>query len=236
MNEPLPSTGGAPSPTALREWPHAGLARLGVRIFLADLGEPETQGDVDHEATPSATVERRRLTARRSAGSWQAARRVLSELAHVPPDALDIRAAPQGKPYLANVCHLRFSLSHAGRHWLMAVSSDREVGADIETLDQLGVDDLPLRQALSERERRAFDAMQTCQERLLAFYRVWTRKEACLKALGSGLHVDPRQVQTPIDAEFDAPFRVTVGARAFACLSIAPFEDLIGAIALAEHG
>lgn len=77
-----------------------------------------------------------------------------------------------------------FSLSHSGDWIACAVSADTALGLDIEVID-------PTRD-IGALSLQAFDASQLAileplsgQERLLAFYRMWSEKEARYK-LGAG--------------------------------------------------
>ncbi|MDO4490107.1 MAG: 4'-phosphopantetheinyl transferase superfamily protein [Lachnospiraceae bacterium] len=86
-----------------------------------------------------------------------------------------------GKPVLQTHPEIHFSLAHSGLCAAVAVS-DEEVGLDAELIGKA-----PL-----ETMRKAFtpaEALQVCQsaDPNLEFYRIWTRKEAYGKYLGTGL-------------------------------------------------
>ena len=88
----------------------------------------------------------------------------------------------EGKPRLASG-NLQFNLSHSGERALVALTRGPELGVDVE--EMLPSRDLAAlaRRFFAPEEVRflapAFD--------LAAFYRVWSRKEAYLKARGDGL-------------------------------------------------
>lgn len=95
-----------------------------------------------------------------------------------------------GKPHLPitdNPANIRFNLSHSGDQALIAITRQIELGVDIEYMRK----DRQLFQ-LSQR----FFSPAECQAlgELAAddlrhgFYRLWTRKEAFIKAVGNGLH------------------------------------------------
>src|SRR4051794_23395185 len=80
---------------------------------------------------------------RRMAGSRSGLRQLLAHYLGIAP--LDISFdrtcrhcgdATHGKPRLANEPALSFNMSHAGEAWCCVITSDREVGVDIEKLDQ----------------------------------------------------------------------------------------------------
>ena len=83
---------------------------------------------------------------------------------------------PAGKPVLAGREDLYFSLSHSGRYVLCAVS-DLPVGADVQECR-------PLRTDLTRWFHPGEQAWLAEQEdREAALYRLWTRKEAWVKAV-----------------------------------------------------
>ncbi|WP_206323300.1 4'-phosphopantetheinyl transferase superfamily protein [Streptomyces sp. HNM0574] len=94
---------------------------------------------------------------------------------------------PHGRPSVAGDL-LHFSLSHAGDLVLLAFA-DAPVGADVEALPAPGVV-ADVGASLHPRERAELAALPE-RERPAAFTRCWTRKEAFLKGLGTGLATDP---------------------------------------------
>ena len=81
---------------------------------------------------------------------------------------------------------LEFNVSHSGDLALIAVSSGRRLGVDIERI-RADVDTVALAERFfSRRERAGLQALAD-HLRVPAFYACWTRKEAFLKATGSGL-------------------------------------------------
>ncbi|MBD0696089.1 4'-phosphopantetheinyl transferase family protein [Streptomyces sp. CBMA123] len=110
-----------------------------------------------------------------------ATRILLGERLGRPPELLRFSRGRWGKPAVADAPGLHFSLSHSGELALLAVAP-RPVGVDVETV-RSGRD-------VDRLSRRFFPA----QERELvarggrpAFARLWTRKEACVKASGGRL-------------------------------------------------
>lgn len=77
------------------------------------------------------------------------------------------------------------NLSGSGDHWLLAVTRERRVGADIEV--PRDIDTGQLARACLTGSEQEFLRGQREAARLRVFYRCWTRKEAVLKACGIGL-------------------------------------------------
>ncbi|AKJ29876.1 4'-phosphopantetheinyl transferase family protein [Caldimonas brevitalea] len=117
-------------------------------------------------------------------------REVLAEQCDQAPQALQFRQGIHGKPSLEAGHPLAFNLSHSGDLAAIVVGPDGELGVDIEIVRPMS-DVLSLAQhnftAGENQELRDTDPAR----RELAFLWGWTRKEACLKALGSGLSLSP---------------------------------------------
>ena len=105
----------------------------------------------------------------------------------LPQDIRFLQGA-QGKPELAyHQGHgLTFNLSHTKGLAVLALARGRQVGVDVEQLKPLP--DLldTARQYFSENEYQQLAALPSA-ELCAAFYACWTRKEAFLKGLGTGL-------------------------------------------------
>jgi 4'-phosphopantetheinyl transferase len=102
-----------------------------------------------------------------------------------------------GKPDIAGpgaVGHLRFNLAHSGAMAVVAIADGREIGVDIERvrpdIDIAGV----ARLCFTEREVAAL-AQVSQADYVAAFFSCWTRKEALLKAQGTGLMSPPADIE-----------------------------------------
>lgn len=95
----------------------------------------------------------------------------------------------RGKPCLApHQRHLEFNLSHSHELALLAIGQRGQLGVDLERVDPRRDIEGLARYAFSPLEQAALAALAPPQ-RPAAFFRIWTRKEAYLKALGMGLHI-----------------------------------------------
>ncbi|WP_187284559.1 4'-phosphopantetheinyl transferase family protein [Streptomyces sp. uw30] len=94
---------------------------------------------------------------------------------------------------------LWISMSRSEGYGALAVST-AAVGVDIETHRPVDLPGLSL-SALAPAEVAWLDGLTEPRERLLGFYRCWTRKEAVLKAVGVGMSVDLRRWDTEPEAE-----------------------------------
>jgi 4'-phosphopantetheinyl transferase len=92
-----------------------------------------------------------------------------------------------GKPSLAGVTEdIRFNVSHSADLAMLAVVRGREVGVDVETIRVEVETDRLAERYFSLRERESLRAIPN-PDRVSAFFRCWTCKEAFLKAQGLGL-------------------------------------------------
>ena len=112
-------------------------------------------------------------------------RRLLAERLCCPPDALVFRTGEHGKPTL--VSHdWQFNLSHSGDWLVLALCQQGPLGVDVEMgLRQRPV--LPLAQRFYAPEEYQWLLALPSREQTSAFYRLWSRKEAVLKAQGAGI-------------------------------------------------
>lgn len=108
------------------------------------------------------------------------------ETARVP-----IEITPKGKPF----CPLKgapdFNLSHAGGWVVLAMCRKGAVGVDIED-SRRNVDAVKL----AARYFSAAEQEAVAKGAADAFFEIWTRKEAYLKATGEGIRSDLKQLDT----------------------------------------
>ena len=120
-------------------------------------------------------------------------RRMLADYLRQEPNALRFCYGPKGKPSLrvSNTWlpEISFNLAHTNGQAVYAFALSRCLGIDIEMIR----DDFPA----IEIAKRFFSLKEIDQlldlsrdERHEAFFLGWTRKEAYIKALGEGLHIE----------------------------------------------
>ena len=156
----------------------AGVDELLASLDGSSLLSAEEAARADRFRLPQA---RRRFVAARAL-----ARVKLAEALGADPRELRIKIAANGKPELAEAASLRFSLAHSGGRVMLAFCAEHEVGADLEELRGLSELLEVARRFFAPDEHAALAALPE-NERVPAFFSRWTRKEACLKALGQGI-------------------------------------------------
>jgi 4'-phosphopantetheinyl transferase len=148
---------------------------------------------------------------RRDRDRFSAARGTLREILGAylgrPPGEVDFAYGPQGKPRLApsgpespggpqglggdRDAPLDFNLSHAAGLALVALVRGRPVGVDVEAHRPLGDLLAMARSVMTGAELAAFQALPE-EARAPAFFTLWTRKEAYMKATGAGFTLPPQ--------------------------------------------
>lgn len=96
--------------------------------------------------------------------------------------------AQHGKPRLPDHPELDVSVAHSGEHVVVALARGPQIGVDVEQISDVDVDDLA-GTAFASHEAAELAALPA-GERVTAFFRLWTRKESIVKALGVGITDD----------------------------------------------
>ena len=160
-----------------------------------------------------------------------ALRQVLGQHSGQAGERLRFVAGRFGKPALASA-DLHFNLSHSHGTGLVALSTRDELGVDVEVLRPMP-DALALAAAYFSPAEQAALAACPAAQRDRAFFVCWTRKEACLKAVGIGLDLATNGFDVGI-----APVAQTVtlatpdGVEQLRLQSFEDGDDTIGALAL----
>lgn len=159
---------------------------------------------------------------------------LLARYLTISPDALSLTDDAHGRPHLAGHHGLHFNWSHSGDHAMVAIACDLpELGVDIEQRRER-----PRALALAQRffaegEHAALQQLPAaCRNE--AFLRLWTAKEAVLKAHGRGLAYGLERVEFALEDGVVRPlrFRGEVGQPAqWQCQVLRPDATLVGALA-----
>lgn len=161
-----------------------------------------------------------------------ALRQLLGAIVGRDPAALAFVVDPFGKPRLQDAGTLEFNVSHSAGECLIAICDGQCVGVDIEVSKRMRDADALARRHFTAAEQAE---LARCEgdERTRAFLACWTRKEACLKALGIGLSLPPARIEVGC-ATTPRTVHVTVAdePRTLELASLALDPETVGAIAL----
>ena len=205
--------------TGLR--PLHGSSLEGLQLWWSDLDTCEAPGPDSWLSTAEAE-QAARFRFAHDAARYRTCRLLLRVLlgSHLAchPAAVPLATGRHGKPYVPGPHALHFNVSHSNRFALFGMTEGAPLGVDIEAAKP-GFHDFEstARTCFTPAELVELRAYPV-SERFAAFLRGWTRKEACLKAIGSGLSVDPTRIDTglslsrrDITVQFDCgPCHLTV--------------------------
>jgi 4'-phosphopantetheinyl transferase len=124
-------------------------------------------------------------------------RGVLAQALGVAPSSLAFRRNAYGRPELDPPNDLRFNLTNTTGLVACAIASRREVGVDAEPVER--ADDIleVAHVVFTEAERDTLARLEISARRILAL-RLWTAKEAYIKARGLGLSLSPAKLHLGI--------------------------------------
>lgn len=128
-------------------------------------------------------------------------RTILGNYLQLEPAQIEFVYGPYGKPALqpgiTNKA-LEFNLSHSKDLAVYAFNWDHKLGVDVEYVQPMPNMDSFAELYFSPRET-AFISALSAEEKELAFFKLWTSKEAFLKANGSGLTEPLNEVEVSLE-------------------------------------
>ncbi len=190
--------------TTVDRWWSPWCAVENTTILHVDLAP--SPGREEHAVALLDDAERARWQRSLSAGArsafalCRAALRVsLAEHAGCCADDLSFGHLDHGKPFAiigGRHSSIGFSVSHSGGHGLIAIGGHDDLGVDVQERS-------PHRD-FAELTGRVYGPLERQRlarvsgtARLHLFYRLWTMKEALLKAIGTGLSLGPSRFEIP---------------------------------------
>jgi len=140
-----------------------------------------------------------------------------------------------GKPSLRAPARLEFNLSHSGGALLVAIGGAQPLGVDLEVRSRQRPGLELARRFFDPAEADALARLEPPRQQA-AFLRLWSCKEAVVKALGHGLSFGLANLSFAIDAD-GWPIALNViqasagAAREWQIVQLAPTPETIGAVA-----
>jgi len=128
-------------------------------------------------------------------------RRILGKVLDTVPSALSFKRNGHGKPFLPDT-DLEFNVSHSRDRLLIAVTSGRALGVDIE-FRRSGINMDAIADRWFAPEERAF--FQGLEKPEQGFFDIWAKKEAYVKALGTGIFKELHTFTVPLGGELGFP-------------------------------
>ncbi len=149
--------------------------------------------------------------------------------------AIEFKYGTYGKPDYNFPTDLKFNVSHSGKLVVLAFVKDSEIGIDVEKI-KTDFDVLNLAENFfSTTEVKMLHDVQQ-DDVYQAFYHCWTRKEAFIKAEGSGLSFPLDAFSVSMDENKKAKLLQTKWNSAeknkWSLFSFSPTNEYVGAIAV----
>jgi 4'-phosphopantetheinyl transferase len=114
-------------------------------------------------------------------------RHLLAFYTGIEPQNIQYSINQFGKPFLKDTnCRIQFNMSHSKDYAAYIIALDSLVGIDIEWKDKTINFQEIAELVLSPTEINIFNKLNP-REQFHAFYEIWTKKEAVIKAIGQGL-------------------------------------------------
>ena len=108
----------------------------------------------------------------------------------------DLARAEHGKPYLKDHSHVAFNHSHSQNFYALALSQTvKEIGVDVEELSRKVRFDALAQHAFHPEEYATWQQLDSDPE---YWFKVWTTKEAVLKAHGMGIRMNLSELNTKV--------------------------------------
>lgn len=174
----------------------AGLDRVDLWVVKFSDLDPATRYRCEELLSVEEVVRLRRF--RRPAAADQyllgraLVRSTLSRYAAVRPGVWRFGRSPLGRPFVdqpGDARHLCFNLSHTEGLVAMAVGLETQIGLDVENRSRIRCVEGLAQHCLSAQERLVMTQLVHEADVLDRFLRIWTLKEAYVKARGVGLTV-----------------------------------------------
>lgn len=162
-------------------------------------------------------------------------RQLLGEYLDCSPDSIEFGYNTYDKPTLQPENKLKFNVSHSGEMALLAFNWEDEIGVDIEDSTREIEIDVVAKHFFSPNEVNTLMALPLSEQQI-TFFNCWTRKEAIIKALGTGLAFPLNQFE--VSMKVGSPARLLAThwdpeeAANWYMASFTPAENYIGAFAV----
>jgi len=234
-------------PAATIEWPAPPatpqLAGDEIHVWATSLAvEPPILEKFAHSLAPDEKDRAKRfkfeLHRNRYVAGRGALRTILAQYLKTNPGQLRFTYLENGKPALAEEftsAGIHFNLAHTGDLALIAVTGINLIGVDVEYVRPVKDVDHLVARFFSKREDELFQKVPTA-EKPAAFFNLWTRKEALLKATGEGITRSLSLVEVSFlpgePARLLAISGDTEAAEQWALKEFTPAHGFVGAVAI----
>ncbi|MEZ5039491.1 MAG: 4'-phosphopantetheinyl transferase superfamily protein [Saprospiraceae bacterium] len=162
-------------------------------------------------------------------------RHLLGRYLQQDPKKISFAYGPQGKPSLIEPPSLHFNVTHSGELALFAFALNQPIGVDLEHIQRAVEIELVAKHFFSAQEIAALFMLPAAQQKQ-GFFNCWTRKEALIKAMGTGLAFPLAQFEVSLKPGDPAALLAThwdpAEAQQWFMTSFKPAEEYVGALAI----
>ncbi len=124
-------------------------------------------------------------------------RRIIADWKGIQPLQVTFRLGKNGKPFLCHSGGLQFNISHTHGSAIFAFCHEFEIGIDIEHTERdADFDGVALKVFTPMEQNRLLQL--NGREKRREFFRLWTAKEAFMKATGRGFSLNPSSIETSL--------------------------------------
>jgi 4'-phosphopantetheinyl transferase len=234
-------------PAATIEWPsppaNPPLAGNEIHVWATTLAvEPAILEKLTATLTPDEKERANRFKFEHLRNRYIAGRGALREnlARYVGEDAAALRFEylENGKPVLTREfasAGIHFNLAHTGDLALVAITRIGLVGVDVESVRTIKNADELVARFFSKREDELFQKVPA-EQKPVAFFNLWTRKEALLKATGEGITRSLNLVEVSFLPGEPARLLAISGdakaAEAWQLKELSPAKEFAGAVAV----
>ena len=163
-------------------------------------------------------------------------RQVISKYLNIDNEAIEFRYNKFGKPLLSSKLEdfkLNFNISHSEQIGIFAFAKGKSIGVDVEKIKcSLKIEDV-IELCLSDFEKNWFYEVAP-EIRKEVFYKIWTAKEAFIKALGTGFFFPVKNIDFKLNGDNDLTFHSISGdcnyVRKWEIFSFNPLPGFISSL------
>lgn len=209
---------------------HLWRANLNLSPLQVEVGRGILSADERERADRMVT----QVLKNRRAAAQSILRDVLARYLSISPSEIIFSQGERGKPSVQN-SDLEFNMSHTEDWALIALTRIHPIGVDIEFIKTSKYHDSIVEKNYSPQEFVQYQSLPE-GEKLEAFFRGWTRKEAYIKAIGLGLYYPLEKFTVDLSSKEDKSMLSIEGSSERASTWLLPTfwagEKIIGSVAI----
>ena len=165
------------------------------RVIRVEVNALEQIVDLDH------ALDRKRKIQLQKQQIHHFRNQLLSEQLQVSIQHEQLATTEHGKPYLVNFPEFYFNHSHSQKNYALATSRNMpDIGVDIEDLDRKVRFEALANHAFHAHELKYWNELE---QDSAYWFKVWTTKEAVLKAAGLGVRLNLNELNTQVHPVHD---------------------------------